>query len=239
MKRTDFCTSMAAMTALSVAHIPVRGALRAGASQAGGGKARISVDVAAIDRDRVIRNAKRYLTEEPVTITASHSNRTPGGLHDFFSEGDYWWPDPKAPNGPYIRRDGESNPDNFVAHRQALVRLSVMMPALMVAWKLTGDTVYAAEAREHVIARLIQQAVGTRVAIPAPPLAHCLDADPSSEARAVAVKPLAPRRMMRERSARACAVFLRHDHPCSVARSASVNTNPGKLRPRPIATLLP
>jgi hypothetical protein len=24
----------------------------------------------------------------------------------------YWWPDPKSPNGlPYIRRDGERNPE--------------------------------------------------------------------------------------------------------------------------------
>ena len=33
--------------------------------------------------------------------------------HDYFSEGDYWWPDPKNPGGPYIRRDGFSNPANF------------------------------------------------------------------------------------------------------------------------------
>jgi hypothetical protein len=64
--------------------------------------------------------------------------RSAGGPHDFFSEGDYWWPDPKNPSGPYVRRDGESNPDNFVEHRRALIRLSVEMPALTAAWKLTG-----------------------------------------------------------------------------------------------------
>ena len=151
MKRRAFCTSMA-MATLSVAYGPVMDALEATLPQASGHSKRASVDVAAIDRDRVIRDAKRYLAEKPLTITASHSDRTPGGLHDYFSEGDYWWPDPKNPTGPYIRRDGESNPDNFVAHREALIRLSVIVPALIVAWKLTGDKVYAAKAHEHVIA---------------------------------------------------------------------------------------
>jgi hypothetical protein len=41
----------------------------------------------------------------------------PGGKHDFYSEGDYWWPDEKNPNGPYIQKDGLTNPENFVAHR--------------------------------------------------------------------------------------------------------------------------
>src|SRR5712692_941926 len=96
-------------------------------------------DVRAIDRERVLTAAGAYLKESPVTIAAASSPRSAGGKHDFFSEGDYWWPDPKNPDGPYIRRDGESNPDNFVEHRRALIRLSVEAPALAAAWKLTGD----------------------------------------------------------------------------------------------------
>src|SRR5712671_1859362 len=86
-------------------------------------------NVATFDRARVIETAGRYLTEQPITITASTSPRSAGGLHDFFSEGDYWWPDPKDPNGPYIQRDGMSNPNNFVDHRRYLMRLSVQVPA--------------------------------------------------------------------------------------------------------------
>ena len=119
---------------------------------------RIAVDVAAIDRRRVIADADRYLAEAPVTITASRSDRSPGGVHDYFSQADYWWPDPKNPGGPYIRRDGESNPQNFVAHREALMRLSVMVPALAVAWKLTGQKRYAEKAREHAVAWFLDTA---------------------------------------------------------------------------------
>ncbi len=67
-------------------------------------------DVVAIDRARVLKGADRYLTEAPVTVTASGSPRSAGGQHDFFSEGDYWWPDPNNPDGPYIQRDGMTNP---------------------------------------------------------------------------------------------------------------------------------
>src|SRR5213080_1417214 len=115
------------------------------------------VNVAAIDRQRIIQAANQYLSEKPITITASSSSRSAGGLHDFFSEGDYWWPDPANPNGPYIQRDGMSNPDNFVDHRRALMRLSVQVPALVAAWKLTKDKRYATKAADHLRAWFIDE----------------------------------------------------------------------------------
>ena len=107
-------------------------------------------DLAAIEQPRVLKLADHFLNEQPVTITATHSSRSAGGRHDYFSEGDYWWPDPKNPDGPYIQRDGESNPDNFVAHRQALMRFSVQAPALCAAWLLTRERKYAAKAADHL-----------------------------------------------------------------------------------------
>src|SRR5262245_32421148 len=107
-------------------------------------------DVAAFDRRRVLSAAQRYLNDRPMTITESTSHRSAGGTHDFFSEGDYWWPDPKNPQGPYIQRDGLSNPDNFVDHRRFLMRFSVQVPALVAAWRLTRDQRYAAHAVKHL-----------------------------------------------------------------------------------------
>src|SRR5947209_173464 len=114
-----------------------------------------SINVAAFDRARVLKAANQYLSEKPITITASHSPRSTGGLQDFFSEGDYWWPDPRNPDGPYIQRDGMTNPDNFVEHRRALMRLSVQVPALVAAWKLTRDARYAKHAALHLRAWFI------------------------------------------------------------------------------------
>jgi hypothetical protein len=110
------------------------------------------------ERGRVLAAADRDLQRPPQTVTSTRAGRSAGGSHDFFSEGDYWWPDPKNPSGPYVRRDGESNPDNFVEHRRALIRLSVEMPALTAAWKLTGDSRYAAQARRHLRAWFVDAA---------------------------------------------------------------------------------
>ena len=115
-------------------------------------------DLTAIERPRVLKNAAKYVDAPPVTVTASHSPRSAGGQHDFFSEGDYWWPDPKNPDGPYIQRDGMTNPDNFVEHRRAMVRLSLIVPALAAAYKLTRDKKYSTAAARHLRAWFIDDA---------------------------------------------------------------------------------
>jgi hypothetical protein len=96
--------------------------------------------------------AQQYLQELPVTVTAASSDRSAGGLHDFYSEGDYWWPDPENPGGPYIQKDGQSNPDNFSDHRHAMVRLSKHVAVLTSAWLLTGEKRFADKATEHLLA---------------------------------------------------------------------------------------
>jgi len=104
---------------------------------------------------RIFRRARIVLAEEPRTITSAPAKRSAGGLHDYFSEGDYWWPDPKNPTGPYIRRDGESNPDNFVAHRELLIRLSMQVPALAAAWLMSKEQRFADHAGAHLKAWFI------------------------------------------------------------------------------------
>ena len=115
-------------------------------------------DLAAIERPRVLRGAAKHLDEKPVTVTAASSPRSAGGKHDYFSEGDYWWPDPKNPDGPYSQRDGMSNPDNFNDHRLALIRLSLIVPSLAAAYHLTHDRKYADHAARHLRAWFIDDA---------------------------------------------------------------------------------
>jgi hypothetical protein len=115
-------------------------------------------DLNALERPRVLKAANQYLGEKPVTVTAASSPRSAGGKHDFFSEGDYWWPDPKSPEGPYIQRDGMTNPDNFVEHRRAMIRLSLIVPALAAAYKITKELKYADHAAAHLRAWFIDDA---------------------------------------------------------------------------------
>jgi len=115
-------------------------------------------DLVDIERPRVLKAAARYLSEQPVTVTAANSPRSAGGKHDFFSEGDYWWPDPQNPDGPYIQRDGMSNPDNFVEHRRSMVRLSLIVPSLAAAYKITRERKYAVHAARHLRAWFVDDA---------------------------------------------------------------------------------
>ena len=120
-------------------------------------RAGIVNDIAIFDRARVLRNAAKYLGDQPATVTAAQSKRSTGGPHDFFSEGDYWWPDPTNPDGAYIQKDGMTNPDNFVEHRKFLMKLSVQVPALAAAWKLTKDRKWADHAATHIRARTVER----------------------------------------------------------------------------------
>ncbi len=108
------------------------------------------IDINAYERDRVLSQADKFLDEPPVTITAFVAARSAGGPHDFYSEGDYWWPDPDNPDGPYIRRDGMTNPGNFTKHRELMRRFSIQVPALTAAFVITGEQKYAEAALDHL-----------------------------------------------------------------------------------------
>lgn len=100
-------------------------------------------------KKQILAEAAWAMQQKPITVTASSSPRSAGGKHDFFSEADYFWPDPKNPDGPYINRDGLTNPDNFLAHRKAMVRFSKIIGALASAYKITGDEKYVKQALKH------------------------------------------------------------------------------------------
>ncbi|MFA6116754.1 MAG: alginate lyase family protein [Sphingomonas sp.] len=108
------------------------------------------IDLVAIERQRVIRAADACLARAPLTIAAIPAPRSPGNRHDYYSEGDYWWPDPANPNGPYVRRDGFSNPAKFDGHRDALIRFGMDVPSLTAAWLVSQDARYARHAVAHL-----------------------------------------------------------------------------------------
>ncbi len=90
-----------------------------------------------------IMAADRTLHLAPVTITAFTHKTGPKDPHEYYSQGDYWWPDPKHPSAPYIKRDGYTNPDNFTADRGALIGFSIQTATLTSAYVLTHDVRYA------------------------------------------------------------------------------------------------
>ena len=95
------------------------------------------------------KEASWAMEQQPVTVTSSTSSRSSGGKHDFFSEGDYWWPNPKSADSPYIQRDGMTNPDNFIDHRKAMIRFSRIMGSLASAYLTSKKELYAEQAFRH------------------------------------------------------------------------------------------
>ncbi len=74
-----------------------------------------------------------------------------GDKHDYYSFGPYWWPDPTQPDGlPYIRRDGERNPETRSAKfdRQAMRLFIRSVFPLSLAYYFTGEERYAQFAAE-------------------------------------------------------------------------------------------
>jgi len=77
------------------------------------------------------RLASAALTAGPWSVTYSQPKLNVGAKpNDYVSQAPYWWPDPKNPGGPYIRRDGEHFPDRFTAHRQHLEEACAAVLAL-------------------------------------------------------------------------------------------------------------
>ncbi|MDB5285973.1 MAG: alginate lyase family protein [Mucilaginibacter sp.] len=115
----------------------------------------VKQQVAAILRPYILKEAAWALTQQPITVTAQSCPRSAGGKHDFYSEGDYWWPNPANPSGPYIQRDGLTNPEIFAAHRLAMVRFSKIIGALASAYQITHDKKYVRHALLHLKAWFI------------------------------------------------------------------------------------
>jgi hypothetical protein len=115
-------------------------------------------EVVQVLRKQVLEEAAWALQQQPVTVTAQSSSRSAGGKHDFYSEGDYWWPNPVSADSPYIQKDGMTNPDNFVAHRHAMIRFSQVVGALASAYVITKEEKYVRHALLHCKAWFIDTA---------------------------------------------------------------------------------
>ncbi|WP_422056406.1 alginate lyase family protein [Sphingomonas sp.] len=161
-------------------------------------------DLRAIERRRILPRARAMLAEAPRTIASIPAPRSPGTRHDYYSEGDYWWPDPANPGGPYVRRDGRSNPDKFDGHRDALIAFGRIVPMLATAWDLTGDARFATAAMRHLRAWFVDPATAMH-----PNLQHAQAVIGVNTGRAIGVIDT----LQIVEVARAASLFARRDAP--------------------------
>ncbi|MBS6642181.1 MAG: alginate lyase family protein [Clostridiaceae bacterium] len=96
------------------------------------------------DKSWIFKKADLAMEEPVPHITDIVSEKSEGGPHDYYSNGDYWWPNPDTPDGlPYVHRDGQTNPDNFNGHRVMLRHMRTNVVFLTAAYELSGDKIYS------------------------------------------------------------------------------------------------
>jgi Alginate lyase len=98
--------------------------------------------------DALDGDAKKALALKPMSVMDKANTPPSGDKHDYMSQAPYWWPDPAKPDGrPYIRRDGDRNPEiNKITDRDNLGRVSTSVWTLGLAYYFTGRDEYAAHA---------------------------------------------------------------------------------------------
>lgn len=93
--------------------------------------------------------ARKELKRRPVSVTEKPQAPASGDKHDYSSLAPYFWPDPAKPDGlPYVRRDGQRNPESAGAHSDAtrLDHTATAAHTLALAYYLGGREEFAAHA---------------------------------------------------------------------------------------------
>lgn len=98
---------------------------------------------------RLRDEADAALTAGPFSVTFDGPIPPGGDKHDYMSVGPYWWPDPKKEDGlPYIRRDGEVNPEYHEHDTAPRGKMCDAVETLALAYYLTDHEPYAKHAAE-------------------------------------------------------------------------------------------
>lgn len=100
---------------------------------------------------RLRADADRRMKEGPWSVTNERPRDVAIDIHDYYSEAPYWWPVTEDPKAPYVRRDGQLNPNRFVANKNALSSMCDAVFSLGSAAFLLDNPQYGQRA-----ARIIQ-----------------------------------------------------------------------------------
>jgi hypothetical protein len=96
---------------------------------------------------KVNSEAETAMKTPLVSVTQKPQIPPSGDKHDYLSMAIYWWPDPKNPTGPYIRRDGEFNPAvAAIPDENNLVQMIAAVHPLALSYYITGNQQHAARA---------------------------------------------------------------------------------------------
>src|SRR6185369_16903381 len=98
--------------------------------------------------DALGRDADKALKVGPFSVMQKERTPPGGDKHDYLSLAPYWWPDPKTKDGlPYIRRDGETNPESKRGtDANTIGTMAGAVETLAMEYYFTGEERYAERA---------------------------------------------------------------------------------------------
>ncbi|MDB4582861.1 alginate lyase family protein [Draconibacterium sp.] len=99
----------------------------------------------------LIEKAEIAITEGPFSVVDKKRTPPSGDKHDYLSMGPYWWPDPSKPDGlPYMRKDGEVNPETRGDNVDPPSKNKMMGNVEILTWAyyFSGNKKYAEKAIE-------------------------------------------------------------------------------------------
>jgi len=99
---------------------------------------------------RLRADAERHMKEGPWSVTTERPQGIAMDIHEYYSDAPYWWPQEGDPKAPYVRRDGQVNPNRFVANRNALNSMCDAVFALGTAAYLLDDPRFAQRAARDI-----------------------------------------------------------------------------------------
>jgi hypothetical protein len=99
---------------------------------------------------RLDADSDRALAEGTFSVVTKRVTPPSGDKHDYMSQAPYFWPDTSKTDGrPYIRRDGERNPEiNKISDHRSMDQMVGAVSALALAYYFKGEERYAAKATE-------------------------------------------------------------------------------------------
>jgi alginate lyase len=96
------------------------------------------------------RDAQKALSSGPFSVVTKEITPPSGDKHDYMSQAPYFWPNPATKDGlPYIRRDGERNPEiDKINNHRVLDQMEAAVETLALAYYSTRKEEYAAKAAD-------------------------------------------------------------------------------------------
>lgn len=106
--------------------------------------------LSAIQKQQLIGQAEEILKTPFVSVRNKKKSYT-GDSNVYESLATYFWPDKSNPNGRYIVKDGQHNPETDLYCTPLIYTLSHKLKYICEAYVLTGDDKYAQYAKKQIL----------------------------------------------------------------------------------------